>query len=188
MGVDYSTAARRLRALRKAGLLVQLPFPMASFSAIAPTQLGCELAADDLAPIAGVRAATARHDLMLADVARALEKSFSMRFETERRLRVRGFSICGHLPDGLLHRDGELPIAIEVELSAKAPRRLTTILDCYAASADVEEVWYVTVETSLRDYILRVANGRPGIHVKLWKPGGARAAGEQSGTSEARDA
>jgi hypothetical protein len=64
---------------------------------------------------------------------------------------------------------------------------LTAILDCYSASVDIEEVWYVVTEPSMRDYVKRIANGRPGVHVKLWRPGGARAAAEQSATAETAD-
>ena len=55
LGVDFSTAARRIRILREAGLLARECLPLSSVSLLVPTRLGVTVAEDDLAPIAGIR-------------------------------------------------------------------------------------------------------------------------------------
>jgi hypothetical protein len=49
----------------------------------------------------------------------------------------------GHLPDGVLHRDGQR-IAIEVELTLKSRMRLGAIVD--ELSQDYDQVWYFAPE------------------------------------------
>lgn len=188
LGVDFRTAARRVRILCRSGLLIRLPFPMSAFSVVAPTRTGCDLASDDLAPVSGVRVPTSRHDLALVDLARSLESSFSMTYESERRLRHRGVTIAGHSPDGLLHPKSGLPVGVELELSAKSPRRLEAIFDRYAACADVDEAWYIVTDPAMRVFIKRVLGERSGIRVKLWKRGGAQTHADDAVTVELRDA
>jgi hypothetical protein len=168
MGVDFSTAARRIRGLCSAGLLERRSYPLSTMSALIPTRDGCEVAADELTPIGGIRVATSRHDTTLVDCACSLERRFTGRFEPERRLRQRVFSAADHWPDGLLHRPDEPPIAIELELSQKSPRRLTGILDAYAATLSIKAVWYIVMDDAVESHVRRFAEGRPYIMIKRW--------------------
>lgn len=47
-----------------------------------------------------------------------------------------------HIPDGMLIFPDKKPIAIEVELTLKAEKRLDKILRWYAGKFDIESVWY----------------------------------------------
>lgn len=169
MGVEFSTGARRVRALCEAGLLERREFPASTATVLIPTADGCALAGDNLAPIKGVRVATSRHDLLLVDCAMALEKRFGFRFEPERRLRARSFGAAGHTPDGLLHRPGGRPVAVELELSQKSPARVTAIMDAYAATLDIEEVWYVVIDDIVERYLRRLASGHEHVKVRKWR-------------------
>ncbi|WP_439498503.1 hypothetical protein [Bosea sp. (in: a-proteobacteria)] len=169
MGVEFSTGARRVRALCEAGLLERREFPASTATVLIPTADGCALAGDNLPPLKGVRVATSRHDLLLVDCAMALEKRFDFRFEPERRLRARGFGATGHTPDGLLHRPSGRPVAVELELSQKSPARVTAIMDAYAATLDIEEVWYVVIDDVIDRYLRRLASGHEHIKVRKWR-------------------
>jgi hypothetical protein len=63
----------------------------------------------------------------------------------------------GHLPDGVLHRDGERT-AIEVELSLKSRARLGAIVD--ELSQDYEQVWYFAPQR-LRPALAELAAAAP---------------------------
>lgn len=178
MGVDFSTAARRVRTLCDGGLLERRPFPASTMTVLFPTADGCSLSNDSTPPITGVRVATSRHDLMLVDCSMALERSFSFVFEPERRLRQRGFNANGHLPDGLLHRQDERPIAVELELSQKPPRRLAEIFDRYAADLSIEAVWYVVIDDVIERHLRRLARGHEHIKVRKWRTATASGAQE----------
>ena len=88
---DFSSVARRVRALCDNGLLQRRRFPFSSISTLFATRAGCETVGDTLAPLTGLRTATARHDLMVVDAAMSLERQHACAFEPERRLRERGF-------------------------------------------------------------------------------------------------
>ncbi|MGX5733041.1 hypothetical protein [Bosea thiooxidans] len=114
----------------------------------------------------------------------ALEKRFGCRFEPERRLRARGFNGNGHMPDGLLHRQEGRPIAIELELSQKAPSRVTAIMDAHAANLDIEEVWYVVVDDRMLQFMRRLGEGYDHVRVSQWKralPGVSTSTGGSNG-------
>jgi hypothetical protein len=141
-----------------------------------PTADGCALANDHLAPIKGIRVATSRHDLLLVECAMGLERRFACSFEPERRLRARGFGGNGHLPDGLLHRRDGRPIAVELELSQKAPARVAAIMDAHAANFDIAGVWYVVVDDAMKRFITRWSEGYEHVKVVPWKPASLRSA------------
>ncbi len=168
LGNDFSTAARRVRALCDAALLERRQFPMSALSVLIPSQCACDVVGDDLAPIGGIRVGTSRHDLLVVDCASALERRFEARFVPERRLRSR-LADRDHLPDGILHRLGSPPIAVELELTAKAPRRLQAILDSYASFSEAPEVWYIVVDATIERHLRRFAEGRSYVRVINWK-------------------
>ena len=63
----------------------------------------------------------------------------------------------GHLPDGVLHMDGER-IAIEVELTLKSRARLAAIVE--ELSLDYDQVWYFAPER-LRAALAELAAAAP---------------------------
>lgn len=181
MGVEFSTGARRVRALCDEGLLERRRFPASTATVLIPTTDGCTLAGDHLAPIKGVRVATSRHDLLLVECAMSLERRFGVSFEPERRLRARGFADDGHMPDGLMHRQDGRPIAIELELSQKAPARVAAIMDAHAANFDIAEVWYVVVDDTMKRFITRCSEGYAHVKVVTWKPASLKPADANGG-------
>ena len=97
-----------------------------------------------------VSASNALHHIACAEAAAGLEHCYPEHFAIgERALR------CGeHRPDLLLcPRDelaGELPVAVEVELTVKAPRRLEAICRAWARCREVAGVLYLATETAER--------------------------------------
>jgi hypothetical protein len=176
-GIDFSTAAARVRKLVDEGLLQRANLQHWDVRPLLVTNRGRLLAGDTLPPIKGVRATTYHHDSMLFDLAMALEKRFSARFETEREYRWRRPDRAGqfHVPDGLLRRD-KSTIGIELELTQKAPRRLAEIIASHAANLELDEVWYVVTDEAMRGYVRRVAGENSHIKIVKWTPGGAAAA------------
>lgn len=182
MGVGFSTGARRVRALCDGGLLERRQFPASTATVLMPTADGCALAGDHLAPIKGIRVATSRHDLLLVDCALALEKRFGFPFEPERRLRARAFNGDGHMPDGLLHKPEGRPIAVELELSQKAPSRVAAIMDAHATNLDIEEVWYIVIDDTMKEFIRRLSEGYDHVKIRHWRRGSrTRAEGATNG-------
>ena len=179
MRVDSSTAARRIRKLVDAGLLRQLAVPLLVSPPFAATRAGCALARDPLAPLSGIRVGTWRHDSFLVDIERDLESHFHGWLEPERRFRAnRRFaaSRATHTPDAVIHRPGGGLIAIELELSAKAPMRLQEIINGYAATNEYERVAYLTDDEKLAKYITRFTKQFDFIDLKIHRTPEQRAA------------
>lgn len=170
MGVDYFTAARRIGKWTKAGLVRKCYPPFTTIVAIVPTAAGCEMAGDDLAPIRGIRTGTFIHDCKLIEVERQLLTRYGGEFEPTRRIQARLASSGRpnqHLPDGILRRPGREPVAIELELSVKAPRRLNEIMRAHAADMDVEAVWYLTDNLAVARAVKRAAKDFPHIRIGM---------------------
>lgn len=159
LGVGRTAAYRRVQACAKRGLLERLPLLRAEPTLLVATRDGLRYAGLGL-PVAVVSPGSVEHWLRCASVALALgEEHGHERVLTERELRVaeriEGKPIAsaklGELPSGhpRLHRpdlavlDGERPIAIEVELTPKSPRRLEQILRAWRRASWVAEVRYL---------------------------------------------
>ena len=69
----------------------------------------------------------------------------------------------GHLPDGVLHRDGER-IVVEVELTLKSRSRLGAIVD--ELSQDYDQVWYFA-PARLRPTLAELADAAPYCNVSV---------------------
>jgi hypothetical protein len=163
-GCTVASARARLSGARRAGLLARerpLTDQPAVFTA---TRAG--LRASSLVGVAPARvsAASARHAIVCAAVAAALERRYpDHRLVGERELRRQeslpgvpvasaslGFGARG---DRLLHRpdlvllspvaEGAAPVAVEVELTVKAPRRLLAICRAWARARHLAGVLYV---------------------------------------------
>lgn len=172
-GVSFSVAARRVRELVAAKLLRRMSVPISVGSPLVVTNAGCAAVGDELSALSGIRLATFRHDHLLVELSRSLELKTGGQFETERRLRQRwegSGSKISHLPDGLLHRIGKDPLAVELELSQKSPVRLRKIISDYAANMMMGGVLYFCLDDAVARHVLRCASGAPHVKVIPWRP------------------
>ena len=174
-GVDFSTAARRVRKLVEAGLLRRHDLSVMSSKPLVVTRVACALAGDPIPPITGIRPGTFRHDTMIPDMALALERRFGGKYETERQLRAQPGLAAGHLPDGIVHLPDGRQIGIELELTQKSQRRLSEILAIHASNLSLDEVWYLIVDESMRPALARVAADHPHVKIVKWTPAKRRA-------------
>jgi hypothetical protein len=159
LGVGRTAAYRRVAACVERGLLERLPLLRREPSLLVATRDGLRYAGLGL-PVAVVSPGSVEHWLRCASVAFVLGARYGHeRILTERELRVaeriEGEPIAsaklGELPSGhpRLHRpdlavlDGERPIAIEVELTPKAPRRLEQLIRAWRRASWVAEVRYL---------------------------------------------
>jgi len=187
-GLSPAGAASRLRRLERAGLVsaVRLLHGRPALHVI--TRAGLRAAGRaELAP-PRVSSSTFDHLLECARVARALECAHGMRYSvhSERELRAweraserlvasaeLRFGARGarerHRPDLVcLPLDGrELPVAVEVELSVKAPARLREIVRGWARSRRVAGVVYYAAPAALRALERAIAQERAGAAVEV---------------------
>jgi hypothetical protein len=163
----YSTAARRARRLNDDGLLRRLKLPPLAVSPLVLTQKGCDLIGDTLAPVTHLRVAEFDHDSTVVDMAFDLVSRFGGTWITERRWH-QVHPNASHTPDGVLRlSDGD--IAVEVELTAKSPKRLSDILADHAANLAFRQVWYLTDSDPVATLVRRLAKGYPQIKVVRFK-------------------
>lgn len=170
LGVGRTAAYRRVAACIEAGLLERLDLLRSEPSLLRATRAGLRYAGLGL-PLAVVSPGAVDHWLRCATTAQRLAAEFGAeRILTERELalheRIEGKPIAsarlGENPDGSprLHRPDlavlppvtypvsiedwriRRPIAVEVELTPKAPRRLEQIIRAWRRAGWVEEVRY----------------------------------------------
>jgi hypothetical protein len=176
LAVDFSTAARRVRKLIEAGLLLRLAAGGLGVQPVALTARGCAIANDSLAPLPGIRIATWRHDSLMVDLEpRILRRFPDAVVHPDRRIRAnRALSGAtqSHVPDAELERGaGRRPLAFELELSMKAPRRVQAIIDGYAADRTYEAVFYLTTDERVARHVRRFTGGLEDIvKVQLLRP------------------
>jgi hypothetical protein len=169
LDVNVASARGRLQALQKVGWLSR-ERPLAAQPALyTATRAGLRVAALQGLEPCRVSASNAHHLIVCAWVSAALERCYPDHAvlgerELRRDERERGVALAstrlGIAPDGgpLLHRpdlvlwpqDGEdaeggagLPVAVEVELTVKAPRRLAEICRAWARCRCVAGVLYL---------------------------------------------
>lgn len=189
-GASVASARAQLAAAERHGLLVRHR-PLARQPALfCATRLGMRAAAVEGLDPGRVSAAGARHAIVTAAVAAALERRCpSHAVIGERELR-REEGRCGRAlasatlgaPDGSrLHRpdlvlwpaaDGTVPTAVEVELTIKAPRRLQAICRAWARCRCVNGVIYLAPEPVRRALARAVecAQAGAGIAVLAFEP------------------
>jgi hypothetical protein len=165
-GVSVTSARARLAAAQRRGL-VRRADPLTRAPALyAVTRVGLRAAGLSVLGPCTVTAANAAHLVACARVAAALESCYPGHFvASERELRR------DERTDGWLHRPdlviwpldgGSPPVAVEVELTAKAPRRLEQICRAWARTTCVAGVLYVAppgVELALERAIARARAG-----------------------------
>jgi hypothetical protein len=159
MGVGRTAAYRRVAACSEAGLLERLDLLRSEPSVLRATREGLRYAGLGL-PFAVVSPSAVTHFIRCASAAEFLGKHFGHeRILTEREIafaeKIEGRPLAsaevGHLPNGSprLHRADLAAftdagtLAVEVELTPKAPRRLEGIIRAWRRASCVEEVHYL---------------------------------------------
>jgi hypothetical protein len=163
-GTTVASARARLGAAERGRLLARRDLLAGQPALYTVTRAGLRVAGLQGLDLCRVSASNALHLIVCARVAAALERSYpDHRVHGERELRCeerrRGTPLAsarlGVGPDGdwLLHRpdlvlcptagDGGLPVAVEVELTVKAPRRLAAICRAWARCRCVAGVLYL---------------------------------------------
>lgn len=158
-GVGRTAAYRRVAACIERGLLERLDLLRDEPSLLRATREGLRYAGLGL-PVAVISPGSVDHWLRCATTALLLGERFGHdRVLTERELRtaerIEGLPIAsakvGELPGGgpRLHRPdlvllgGERPIAVEVELTPKSPRRLEQLIRAWRRASWVAEARYL---------------------------------------------
>ena len=168
LDVNVPSARGQLQALARAGW-VSRKHPLAGRPALyTATRAGLRASGLRGLDPCRVSASNANHLIVCATVAAALERCYPdhlvlgerelRRDERERGAALASARLPGIGPDGgpLLHRpdlvlwpeesdgcDGDLPVAVEVELTVKAPRRLADICRAWARCRGVAGVLYL---------------------------------------------
>ena len=173
MGTNYQAAQRRMRKLVDAGYLARKRLLHGDKRVHWVTRQALSASGDQLAPPQTIGLGSYRHDLVLVDVAQAVVDQTGGDFVPERRLRqeagFKGVGVSGHLPDGLLRRPGQMPVAVELEMSPKGRQRLKRIISGYAANMGLEQVWYFVIGQDVRHVVEQAARSHDFIKVLDWR-------------------
>jgi hypothetical protein len=166
--LTLASARARLQAIVREELLVRSR-PLADAPALySVTRAGLRAAGVRGLDPCRVSAGAAEHAIACASAAAALERAYPrLRVVGERELRrdereqggpLASATLAGaqprlHRPDLVLwsaHRPADLPVAVEIELTVKSPRRLGRICSAWARCRLVEGVLYVASPDALR--------------------------------------
>ena len=189
--VSVASARGRLLAATRAGLLLRQR-PLAAQPALfSATRAGMRSAGVCGLQPARVTASNAQHTIVCAGAAAALERTYpghevmgerELRRDEHQRGAPLASAVLGSAPDGtrLLHRPdlviwppnaSRLPVAVEVELTIKAPRRLLAICRAWARCACVDGVLYIA-PTEVRRALERAIEGaQANERISLITPG-----------------
>jgi hypothetical protein len=190
--VSLASARGRLLAATRGGLLLRHRPLVAQPALFSATRAGIQLAGTRGLQPARVSAANAHHVIVCARVAAALERAYPehdvigerelRREEHEGRAPIAS-ALLGGAPDGtrLLHRPDlvirprtgrALPVAVEVELTIKAPRRLLSICRAWARCGLVEGVLYIAPPEVRRALERAITGAQAGDRISLIAPSG----------------
>ena len=173
MGASYQAGQRRAQLLADANFL-KYRWLIRGERVYQPTTCAIAHAGDELPPINRITLGSYLHDLQLVDLAHWLTTETGGTFTPERRLRhargLIGVGVAGHVADGLLDLGSGKPIAIELELSTKAKRRLARIIRGYLSDLSIAEVWYFAGSVAVRGSVKRVAGNHAFIKIHNWPP------------------
>ena len=157
-GVGRSVAYGLVARLIEAGLLERLALLRGEPALIRATEAGLRFAGLGLS-VAPIRLGELRHWIACADIALWAERAYGrealisereLRFAEQLEGRPIASAVLGELPDGrpMLHRPDLVvtaygrAIAVEVELTPKAPARLKAIVKAWRRARHVEHVVY----------------------------------------------
>lgn len=159
MGVGRTAAYRRVAACIEAGLLERLAVLRSEPSLLRATRDGLRYAGLGLS-VALISPGAVRHSLTAASVAQRIERNRGAdTLLTERELvlaeQIEGKAIASaevgkmrggrprlHRPDLVVFKDGET-IAVEIELTPKAPHRLDDLIRAWRRAVCVDKVHYL---------------------------------------------
>jgi len=178
MDVCDRVGRRRLQRLVEGGYLQKKRFALNDPQFHWLTKKGWQASGDDLTPPKRINRVTYFHDTTLVDLAQQLVAKTKGDFVPERRLQVERWARRGrkrrwvksHMPDGLLYIGDEKPIAIELEISLKERNRLRNIINDYAFSTKVREVWYFVTNATVRRAIERATKNRGDFRIFSYQP------------------
>ena len=174
MGITLASARGRLSAAVRRGLLAKRRLLVDAPALYTITRAGLRACGAYGIDPCRLSAGGAHHAIVCAEVAAALERCYpDHRLAGERELRrderdlgrplasARLAANRPHYPDLVLWPDapGSLPVAVEVELTIKAPRRLAAICRAWARCSTVSGVLYLApghVERALERAIEKV--------------------------------
>ena len=173
MGTNYQAGQRRMQKLAEAGFLTRKRVLHGDKRIHWVTKKALAACGDNLAPPQTIGLGSYRHDLVLVDVAQAVVDQNGGDFVPERRLRqqegFKGVGVVGHLPDGLLRRPGQRPVAVELEMSTKGRHRLQRIISGYAGNMGLDQVWYFVTANDVRHVVEQAAKDHDFIRVLDWQ-------------------
>ena len=173
MGSSYQAAQRRTQILAEADFL-EHRWPFQGERVYLPTKHAVARSGDELPPLNRITHGSYVHDLKLIDLALWLAADTGGAFTPERRIRhergLIGVGISGHVADGLLDLGDDKPVAIELELSTKAKRRLAKIIRGYLGDLSVGEIWYFAGTGAVRGSLERAAGDHAFIKIRDWPP------------------
>jgi len=186
-GIAASTAASRVRWLQDAGLVDMVRLLHGKPALVVVTRAGLRaVGRSDLAP-PRVSSSGFAHLLECGRVDRALSRSLAGRYEVHSERELRAWERSGRVVASAelrfgargareLHRPdlvcmpvarGELPLAVEVELTVKAPARLREIVRGWARSRCVAGVVYYAAPAPLRALERAIAQERASGSVRV---------------------
>jgi len=188
--VSIASARGRLLAATREGLLLRRRPLSAQPALFSATRAGMRSADVCGLQPARVGAANAHHTILCAGVAAALERSYpshevmgerELRREEHQRGAPVASAVLGSAPDGtrLLHRPDlviwprvgcRLPVAVEVELTIKAPRRLLAICRAWARCGCVDGVLYIAPTEVQRALARAIEGAQAGDRIALITP------------------
>jgi hypothetical protein len=187
-GLALASARARLLALERAGLLTRSRLLAGRPALYAPTRSGLRAAEVRGLEACRVSVANAPHAIACADAAAALERAYpDHRVMGERELRrdeheagaALASAVLGTGPDGVptLHRPDlvlwpggpheRLPVAVEVELTVKAPARLLAICRAWTRARCVAGTLYLASEQVERPLERAIERARAGERIAL---------------------
>ena len=173
MGSSYQAAQRRTQILAEADFL-EHQWPFRGERVYVPTKRAVNRSGDALPPLNRITHGSYVHDLKLIDLALWLAADTGGAFTPERRIRhergLIGVGISGHVADGLLELGDDKPIAIELELSTKAKRRLAKIIRGYLSDLSIGEVWYFASSVAVRGSLERAVGNHAFIKIRDLPP------------------
>jgi hypothetical protein len=173
MGTGRTVTYRRFARCESAGLVERVTVPGVG-GLLRATREGQRYVGLGALPLAVVRPGSAIHDLRCADLALRLdgERGARARVLTERELllaeRVEGRPLASvpvdahgreglHRPDLAIVGD-DCVIAVELELTLKAPRRLAAIIRAWRRGSHVDEVRYFCGSPGIRRAVERAVS------------------------------
>ena len=109
---------------------------------------------------------------MLVSLERNIVRDFGGVFQPDRRIRSNRKLAnlpLGHVPDAIIERAGQKPVAFELELSRKTPKRVQRIIDEYATGNAYARVYYLTDDEAIAKFLARFTQHFDFITIKVFQ-------------------